>query len=99
MTRKKIGSSAKYAIHHKNLFKLAFDCLVMNKWAELFSGLVLLVAVIFITWASSAYTWVLFGKDFNFLHSAWIFLKGGLFWLVTMVALLLIILGINDLRE
>jgi len=71
----------------------------MNKWTELFLGLVLLIAVILITWASSAYQWMWLGKDFNFLHSAWVFFKGGLFWLVTMVALLLIFLGISDLRN
>jgi len=71
----------------------------MNKWSELFLGLVLLVAVILITWASSAYSWVWLGKDFDFLHSAWIFFKGGVFWLITITALLLIVLGINDLRE
>lgn len=70
----------------------------MNKWLELFSGLVLLVVVILVAWASSAYAWTLFGKDFNFLHSAWLFLKGAVFWFVTMIALLLIVLGINDLR-
>lgn len=71
----------------------------MNKWIELILGLILLIAVILVGWASSAYSWVLFGRDFNFLHAAWIFLKGGIFWLVTMIALLLIVLGINDLRE
>ena len=71
----------------------------MDKWLELIFGLILLGVVIFVTWASSAYSWVLFGKDFNFLHSAWIFFKGGLFWLVTMISVLLIILGINDLRD
>lgn len=70
----------------------------MNKWSELFLGLALLVIAILIAWASSAYSWVWLGKDFNFLHSAWVLFKGGLFWLVTMIALLLIILGINDLR-
>ena len=71
----------------------------MNKWTEIFSGLVLLILVILITWASSAYGWELFGKNFNFLHAAWEFLKGGIFWLFTMIAILLIILGINDLRD
>jgi len=71
----------------------------MNKWLELFSGLVLLIGTILIAWASSEYSWVLFGKDLDFLHSAWIFLKGGIFWLVVMIALLFILLGINDLRE
>jgi len=71
----------------------------MNKWLELFAGVVLLVGAILTVWASSAYSWLLFGKDFNLLHSAWIFLKGGVFWFVVMIALLLILLGVNDLRE
>ena len=71
----------------------------MNKWLELLIGLALLIVVIIIAWASSAYSWALFGKDLNFLHAAWIFLKGGIFWLLVMIASLLIILGINDLRE
>jgi len=70
----------------------------MNKWSELIFGLILIVAVIMIGWASSAYSWTLLGKDFNLLHSAWIFLKGGIFWLVAMIATLLIVLGINDLK-
>lgn len=71
----------------------------MNKWLELLLGLVLLIGMIFIAWTSSAYSWVLFGKDVNLLHSAWVFLKGGIFWLIVMIAFLLIVLGINDLRE
>ena len=71
----------------------------MNKWSELLLGLVLLVGAILLAWASSAYSWMLFGRDFNFLHSAWVFFKGGLFWFVVMIGILLIILGINDLRE
>ena len=71
----------------------------MNKWLELFGGLTLLIIVILIAWASSAYSWVLFGKDLDFLHAGWIFLKGGIFWFVTMIALMFILLGINDLRE
>ncbi len=71
----------------------------MNKWLELFFGIGLLIVIILVSWASSAYSWTFLGKDFNFLHSAWIFLKGGLFWLATTIALLMIVLGINDLRE
>ena len=82
-----------------NLFKWMLSPIKMNKWLELFTGMVLLVGVILVAWASSAYSWILFGKDFNLLHSAWIFLKGGVFWFVIMIALLLILLGVNDLRE
>ncbi|MEX0932725.1 MAG: hypothetical protein WDZ77_01345 [Candidatus Pacearchaeota archaeon] len=71
----------------------------MNKWTEIFTGLILLIAIILFSWASSAYGWELFGKNLNFLHAAWEFFKGGLFWLLTMIAVLLIILGINDLRD
>ena len=71
----------------------------MNKWFELFLGLILLVFAILIAWASSAYSWMIFGKRFDILHSAWIVLKGGVFWFVIAIALLLILLGINDLRE
>jgi hypothetical protein len=71
----------------------------MNKWLELFLGLILLVAVILVSWASAAYSWTIFGKDLNFLHAGWLLLKGGLFWFALMIALLLIMLGINDLRE
>lgn len=66
---------------------------------ELFLGLLLLVILIFVSWASAAYSWTIFGKDFNLLHAGWLFFKGGLFWFVAMMALLLILLGINDLRE
>ncbi len=71
----------------------------MNKWLELLLGLVLLIGIILVGWASSAYSWAIFGKDLNFLHAAWIFLKGGIFWFVVLIAFLLIVLGINDLRE
>ncbi|MFC1710868.1 hypothetical protein ACFLZJ_01795 [Nanoarchaeota archaeon] len=71
----------------------------MNRWAKILIGLVLLVAVILIAWASSAYAWTLFGKDFNFMHSAWVLLKGGIFWILILVALLLIMLGISDLKD
>ena len=71
----------------------------MNKWVELLVGLIFVVGAILLAWASSAYNWVWFGKDFNFLHSAWIFLKGGLFWFVISIGILLIILGISDLKD
>ena len=70
----------------------------MNKWAELLIGLIIVTGTILLAWYSQFWP-LIFGKDFNFLHSAWIFLKGGLFWLVMMVGILLIVLGINDLRE
>jgi len=71
----------------------------MNKWSELFIGLILLLGTIVIAWFSSAYDWTLFGKSFDFLHSAWIVLKGAVFWFVFFIGLLLIILGISDMRN
>ena len=71
----------------------------MNKWSELFIGLILVIGVILVAWFSSNYNWVLFGKSFDFLYAAWIFLKGGIFWLVLLIGLLLIILGISDLKD
>jgi len=71
----------------------------MNKGLEIFLGLVLLIGAILVGWLSAVYSWTLFGKDLNFLHAAWILLKGGVFWIVFFVGLLLIILGISDLRD
>jgi hypothetical protein len=71
----------------------------MNKWANLLIGLILLIGAILVAWFSSAYDWVLWGKSFNFLHAAWVMLKGGVFWFVFLIGLLLIILGISDLRD
>ncbi len=71
----------------------------MNKWTELLLGLIIVVGVIYIGWASSAYSWTLFGKNLNFLHAAWELFKGMIFWIVLMAGLLLIVLGINDLRD
>lgn len=69
----------------------------MNKWIELFLGLVFLIGAILVAWYSQ--TWILFGKNLNFLNAAWIFLKGGLFWFVVMIGLLFIMLGISDLKD
>ena len=71
----------------------------MNKWSEIFLGLILLIGAILATWASSAYGWTLFGKDFNFLNAAWIFLKGGIFWFVMTISFVFIMLGISDLKN
>ena len=71
----------------------------MNKWVELLLGLIILVGAILVAWSSSIYDWTLFGKSFDFLHAAWILLKGGVFWLAFMIGLFLIILGINDLKD
>jgi len=66
----------------------------MNKWLELLLGLILVVAAIVITWYS-----VSWGDFLNFRHAAWEFLKGGVVWFVLGIGLLLILLGISDLKE
>jgi len=71
----------------------------MNKWTELVGGLILLVGAILVAGFSSINDWTVFGKSIDFLHAGWIFLKGAIFWLVLMVGLLLVILGINDLKN
>jgi hypothetical protein len=66
----------------------------MNKWLELFAGLILIIAAVLV-WAYSM-SW---GSFWNFGTAAWEFLKGGIIWLVIIAGLLLLILGISDLRE
>ena len=61
----------------------------MNKWLELLIGLVLLCLAIF-AWGMNAY---------GFGESALLFLKGGIIWFVIMIALLLILLGISDIKD
>jgi len=71
----------------------------MNKGLEIILGLILLVGAILVGWLSSAYQWAICGKSLDFLHAAWILLKGGIFWLVILIGLVLIILGISDLKD
>lgn len=66
----------------------------MNKWTELLLGLVVLLGAIIFTWYSAGW-----GTFWNFRHAAWEFLKGGVIWMVALIGLVLIVLGINDLRE
>ncbi|MEK6925073.1 MAG: hypothetical protein AABW71_02435 [Nanoarchaeota archaeon] len=65
----------------------------MNKWSELLVGLVLVVGAIIIAYYSQ--NW----GAWNFWSAAGEFFKGGLFWLVTMIGVLFILLGISDLKN
>ena len=69
----------------------------MNKWLELFLGLVLIIVPIIIAWFSQA--WMIGQYSFDFWFSAWEFLKGGIFWFLVMLGVLFVLLGISDLRE
>ncbi len=72
----------------------------MNKWFELLLGLILLIGMVLIGYYSHVGAgWVVAGKSLDFLHAAWLFLKGGVFWFVVMIGILLILLGLSDLRE
>lgn len=61
----------------------------MNKWLELFLGLILIAAAV--------YVWGMNLLDFG--TAALTVLKGGLVWFVIMIGFFLIVLGISDLRE
>ncbi len=65
----------------------------MNKWFEIFFGLILLIGVILLSWYS-----VQWGTFWNFRHAAWEFFKGGLVWMIALIGLLFIMLGISDLK-
>jgi len=61
----------------------------MNKWLELFVGLILVVVAV--------YSWMT--NFWGVGAAALAFLKGGLVWLVILVGLLFLMLGISDLKE
>jgi len=61
----------------------------MNKWFELLMGLVLITLSVYVIGMN------LLGVG----TAALIFLKGGAAWFIIMIGLLLIILGISDLKE
>ena len=61
----------------------------MNKWIELLLGLILITGAV--------YVW---GMNFlGFGTAALELIKGSLVWIVIMVGLLLILIGISDLKE
>jgi hypothetical protein len=64
----------------------------MNKWAELFIGLVLVIGAIVIAFYSMGW------GAWNFWSAAGTVLKGGLFWGVVGIGALFILLGISDLK-
>ena len=85
-------SFSKPIMQNKNLFKRKQRSIItMNKWIKLLLGLILIVvpiALIFpgmplASWGSSAIT----------------VLKGGITWIVILAGLLLVILGISELKE
>jgi len=75
----------------------------MNKWLELLLGLILLIGAILIGWyswqGSGEGAWMIGRFSLDFFHAAWIVLKGTVFWFVVMIGILLILLGLSDLRS
>ena len=63
----------------------------MNKWAEILLGLVLLIVPIALIFPGMPMA--------SWGRAALIFLKGGITWLVLFIGLLLVVLGINDLKN
>ncbi len=62
----------------------------MNKWFELLLGVILLVGVIAL---------VLPGMPLDsWGFAAWTVLKGGLTWIIALLGLILIILGISEIK-
>ncbi len=65
----------------------------MNKWGEIIIGAILLVSGIIIGYFT-------LGKGFwDFGLAAWELLKGGIIWIIISLGILLIILGISDLKN
>lgn len=61
----------------------------MNKWFEIFLGLVLIAIAVYV-WGMNLY---------GFGEAARLFLKGGIIWFVIMISLILILLGISDIKD
>jgi len=79
----------KNTLHHKNLFKGLIYRKEMNKWFEILLGLIFLNGAIFVWWTNF----------WNLGAGAVMFFKGGLVWFVILIGLVLIMLGISDLKD
>ena len=60
----------------------------MNKWLELLIGLILVIVPIYL----GAITWP------SWWASAYVVLKGGLFWGIVGLGALFVLLGISDIK-
>ena len=67
----------------------------MNKWAEILIGLILIIIAVLL-WSL---TYNIGAGFWDFGTAAWEFLKGGIVWLIILIGLLLLLLGLSDLRE
>jgi hypothetical protein len=63
----------------------------MNKWLELFLGLVLLLGTIALVFPGMPLE--------SWGAAALVVLKGGLAWVVALIGLILIVLGISEIKD
>jgi len=59
----------------------------MNKWTEIFLGFIFILAAVLVAFYFP-----------NWLNSALVVLKGGLLWFVFLIGILLLMLGISELK-
>ncbi|HLF53961.1 MAG TPA: hypothetical protein VI544_02170 [Candidatus Nanoarchaeia archaeon] len=59
----------------------------MNKWMEIFVGLILIVASVLISFYFPSW-----------LNAALVVLKGGILWFILGIGLLFVMLGISELK-
>ena len=64
----------------------------MNKWLELFFGLISVIGAILIAFYSQSFA------NWNFWSAAGVVFRGGLFWMIVGIGSLFILLGISDLK-
>ncbi len=83
-------------LHHilekQNIYILLRDNLIMNKWLELFVGLILVIIAIVVAFVLPM------GVDWKIDEAAITVLKGGIFWFVVGIGALFVLLGISDLK-
>ena len=63
----------------------------MNKWLELILGMILLVGTVALVFPGMPLA--------SWGNAALVFLKGGLTWIVALIGLILIILGISEIKD
>jgi predicted phage tail protein len=75
-------------LEHNNLYKIKSASNTMNKWFEILLGLVFVVAAILVGFYYPSW-----------LSAALAVLKGGVLWFLLGVGLLLVLLGISELKQ
>jgi hypothetical protein len=77
-------------IKTRKIFKLEFHIISMNKYLEILIGLILvIIPILIVTLVPTFYNWG---------HAAVEFIKGGIVIVLIIVGILLVVLGISDLK-